>query len=97
MQKQLSALNLAKYSILYGYKHNLFLKNLIKEWDDPADLMTRCAKLQVDMNNQYMSVLATILKILTVKCKHPKKYRDKTNDGVWYCMNCNSDLASKNN
>lgn len=92
MKKQLSAVNLAKYTILYGYKHNLFLKKLIKEWNDPTDLITRSAVLQVCINDQYMSALSVIINLLTVKCKHPKKYRDKTRDDVWYCMNCNSDL-----
>lgn len=96
MNKQVQALGLAKYTILYGYKHNLFLKKLIKEWNsDETDLAVRCANLQIGMNNQYMAVLSVILKMLTVKCKHPKKYRDKTSDGVWYCMNCNSDLPTQ--
>lgn len=36
-------------------------------------------------------VLQVIRKELGVKCKHPKKMRDKAN-GIWYCMNCNQDL-----
>ena len=37
-----------------------------------------------------------ILKMLRAqivpKCKHPKKYQDKMNNGNLYCMNCNIDL-----
>ncbi len=95
MNKQFNAQSLAKYSIFYGYRHNLFLNELIKKWDDSTDLATRCAQMQVEMNNQYMAVLVIILKMFSVKCKHPKKYHDKTKDGQWYCMNCNSDLSSK--
>lgn len=91
MDKQLQALSLVKYVIVYGYTHNLFLKKLIKEWDDDADLMSRCAKLQINVNDTYMKTLYMIIKLLTVNCKHPKKFRDKTSDGVVYCMNCNSD------
>ncbi len=92
MDKQLQALSLVKYVIVYGYKHNLFLKKLMKKWDDDGDLMSRCAKLQIDANNTYLKTLYMILKLLTKNCKHPKKYHDRTGDGVWYCMNCNGDL-----
>ena len=37
-----------------------------------------------------------ILKMLRAqivpKCKHPKKFQDKTRNGELYCMNCNIDL-----
>lgn len=91
MDKRLQALNLAKYTIVYGYNHNLFLKKLIKKWDDDADLMSRCAKLQISVNDSYMKALRIIVNLLAANCKHPKKYRDKAGS-VWYCMNCNSDL-----
>jgi len=92
VNKQIQVLRLARYFIIYGYKHNLFLKKLIKEWDDPKDIITRCAQMQVNMNNNYMVAITVIVKMLTLHCKHPKKYRDKTSDGISYCMNCNSDL-----
>lgn len=78
--------------MLHGYQHNLHLKKLIKKWDDDADLMSRCAVLQIEVNHGYMKALRLIINMLTVNCKHPKKYRDKTGDGIWYCMNCNADL-----
>jgi hypothetical protein len=36
--------------------------------------------------------LEKIRKELVPSCKHPKKMRDKTANGQWYCMNCNMDL-----
>lgn len=92
MDAHLQALSLVKYVITYGYQHNLFLKKLRKDWNDDGDLMSRCAKLQIDANDTYLKTLYMILKLLTVNCKHPKKYRGKTSNGAWYCMNCNSDL-----
>jgi len=76
---------------VYGYTHNLFLKKLIKKWDDDADLMSRCAKLQISVNDSYMKALRIIINLLAVNCKHPKKMQD-TCAGVKYCMNCNSEL-----
>jgi len=38
--------------------------------------------------------LENILREIQPKCKHPKKMRDKTADGQWYCMNCNLDLSN---
>lgn len=37
------------------------------------------------------AIIQNIEREKSIKCKHPKKDRDKCN-GVWYCMNCNSDL-----
>ena len=92
MDKQLLAISLARYGVFDGYTHNLYLKKLVKKWDDPNDIASRCANLQINVNNHFMIFLLDITRILTVNCKHPKKYRDKTKDNVWYCMNCNSDL-----
>ncbi len=36
--------------------------------------------------------LEKILKEIQPNCKHPKKMRDRTQDGQWYCMACNMDL-----
>jgi len=97
VNKCITPLGLAKYAILYGYKHNLFLKELIKEWNDDSDIITRCVKLQLNMNGQFMVVFSMLVNILTNDCKHPKKYRDRTNDGVLYCMSCNADLPKIKN
>jgi len=71
-----------------------FLK-IDKEWDDDIDIITRSAKMQVTINNRYTVLLSIIVKALAVNCKHPKKYRDKTSDGILYCMNCNDNLSSE--
>ena len=36
--------------------------------------------------------LKILKKEIAPNCKHPKKMRDRTLDGQWYCMNCNLDL-----
>jgi len=36
--------------------------------------------------------LELIRKELVPNCKHPKSMRDRTEDGQWYCMNCNLDI-----
>ena len=36
--------------------------------------------------------LKILKKEIVPNCKHPKKMRDRTPDGQWYCMNCNLDL-----
>ncbi len=39
-----------------------------------------------------VQVLKVIKKELVPNCKHPKKMRDESPNGQWYCMNCNFDL-----
>ena len=36
--------------------------------------------------------LQILKKEIAPDCKHPKKMRDRTPDGQWYCMACNMDL-----
>lgn len=49
-------------------------------------------KALMDSDKRMIENLELIRKELVPNCKHPKKMRDKTADGQWYCMNCNSDL-----
>jgi len=91
MDKRLRAFEIAKYTISFANKSNLGIKKLIKEWNDPTSIMTRCAELYIDMNNDYSSIFSRIAELLVIKCKHPKKDHDICK-GVKYCMNCNSDL-----
>ena len=42
--------------------------------------------------NEDVEILKIIRSQIVPKCKHPKKMRDKTANGDWYCMNCNIDL-----
>ena len=45
---------------------------------------------------KYLESELVILKMLRAqiapKCKHPKKYQDRMENGSLYCMNCNMDL-----
>ena len=46
----------------------------------------------MDSDKTIIENLELIRKELVSNCKHPKKMRDRTADGLWYCMNCNLDL-----
>jgi hypothetical protein len=39
-----------------------------------------------------IEVLEMIQGQIVPKCHHPKKYHDRTKNGVLYCTNCNMDL-----
>jgi hypothetical protein len=49
-------------------------------------------KSLIDADKSVIKNLELIRKELVPNCKHLKKMKDKTADGQWYCMNCNSDL-----
>jgi hypothetical protein len=46
----------------------------------------------LDVDTATITNLELIRKELVSNCEHPKKMRDKSPDGKWYCMNCNSDI-----
>jgi len=50
------------------------------------------AKTLLNVDKITISNLETIRNELVPNCKHPKKMKDRTPDGQWYCMNCNLDL-----
>lgn len=53
-----------------------------------ADLYrTLLQATETDIHN-----LQAVKEQLVPNCKHPKKMRDRTPDGQWYCMACNLDL-----
>jgi mRNA-degrading endonuclease YafQ of YafQ-DinJ toxin-antitoxin module len=54
--------------------------------------MKSFAKEFAQMKKRDIEIFIKIKKELVPNCKHPKKMRDKTLNGQWYCMNCNSDL-----
>jgi len=67
------------------------MEKLQKEWtfsDDTHDV----GKTLLDVDKIIISNLEKIRAELVPNCKHPKKMRDRTSDGQWYCMNCNLDL-----
>lgn len=67
------------------------IEQLEKEWDYTTD-SHGVGKTLLDMDSTVIANLETIRKELIPNCKHPKKMRDRTSDGKWYCMNCNFDL-----
>ncbi len=67
------------------------MKKLEKEWNYTND-SHGVGKTLLDMDKTIIANLEIIRKELVPNCKHPKKMRDRTSDGQWYCMSCNSDL-----
>lgn len=83
--------------ILDGYyKQKLSLKKGLedptKSWNTGHDLASQVAAMFADHMETDLVVLGTIKKQIQPKCRHPKKMRDRTANGDWYCMNCNLDL-----
>ena len=83
--------------ILDGYyKQKLYIKNGLKDptksWNIGHDLASQVAEMFAEHMETDLLVLDAIKKQIQPKCKHPKKMRDKTANGDWYCMNCNNDL-----
>ncbi len=89
------ARKIIQYSIQHYTKVADGMEELIKDWTyEYGDENTPKAMGHSisGMARDYIKVLKMIDSQLAPKCKHPKKDRDKTADGQWYCMNCNADL-----
>ncbi len=74
-------------------KNSKGIKNLVKDWtSDTKNLGITIAEVHDDV----AKCLFVIKKLLEEKpkCKHPKKMRDRSPDGQWYCMNCNEDIKA---
>ena len=67
------------------------MTTLQKEWHDSDDTYG-IEKTLLDSDKTIITNLELIKKELVPNCTHPKKMRDRTSDGQWYCMNCNFDL-----
>ena len=63
-----------------------------KIWNSDNDVFHNLVKTFTHLLEQNIIILQAIQKELHTNCKHPKKMRDRTPDGQWYCMNCNLDL-----
>ena len=63
-----------------------------KSWNKENDSLHSIVKTLVDLSEMNIKIMNSIRKELQVKCKHPKKFRDKDPDGQFYCTNCNQDL-----
>ena len=77
-------------------EHNKTLRNDLQNpvmcWNtNKPDMISELAVAFADIFERDYKVVTAIRNELIVKCKHPKNMRDKA-DGIWYCMNCNTDL-----
>lgn len=86
------ALEMIDFLLTYETKMQKGMEDPTKSWNTGTENIKDLAKTLSDCHKGNVQVLNIIKKELVVKCKHPKKMRDKTSDGQWYCMNCNSDL-----
>lgn len=67
-------------------------QNPEKSWHIGESCVSGLAYQLRDVMRKDIENLKLILKELVPNCKHPKKMRDRTPNGDWYCMNCNMDL-----
>lgn len=86
------ALALIDFLIQYETKMQNGMADPSKSWNTGTENIKDLAKTLSECHSGNVRVLNIIKKELVVKCKHPKKMRDKTADGQWYCMNCNLEL-----
>ena len=63
-----------------------------KLWNSDNDKIHSMVQTFAGFLDQNILILKTLRNELVGKCKHPKRMRDKTSKGQWYCMNCNLDL-----
>jgi len=86
------ALKLLDFLIDYETRMHAAMSDPVKSWNVGDDSIGKLAKTLSDCHKDNIQVLNIVKKELIPNCKHPKKMRDKTADGQWYCMNCNMDL-----
>ncbi len=86
------ALEMLDFLIEYEKKMQDAMGDPTKSWNTGNDNIRYLAKTLSDSHKDNVRILNGIKKELVPNCKHPKKMRDRTSDGQWYCMNCNSDL-----
>ena len=87
-----TAIEIIDYLIESHLRNSNGIEKLTKNWAD--DHMKGLAKKIADTHEDVAKCLLLIKKYIEEKpkCKHPKKMRDKSPDGQWYCMNCNEDI-----
>jgi hypothetical protein len=86
------ALDMLDFLIEYEKKMQDAMADPTKSWNSNSDSIKKLANTLSDSHRDSVRILNMIKKELIPNCKHPKKMRDKTVDGQWYCMNCNSDI-----
>jgi len=67
-------------------------QNPEKSWHIGESCVSGLAYQLGDVMRKDIENLKLVLKELVPNCKHPKKMRDRTPNGDWYCMNCNMGL-----
>jgi|APSaa5957512535_1039671.scaffolds.fasta_scaffold04245_5 hypothetical protein len=86
------ALEMIDFLMVYEKKMQDAMADPTKSWNIGTPNIKDLAKTLSDSHGDSVHILDNIKKELIPNCKHPKKMRDKTSDGQWYCMNCNLDL-----
>ena len=86
------ALQLLEFLIVYETRMHNAMADPSKSWNIENDSIKKLAGTLSDCHKENLEVLNLLKKELLPNCKHPKKMRDKTVNGQWYCMNCNLDL-----
>lgn len=86
------ALEMLDFLIEYEKKMQDAMGDPTKSWNSNSDSIKKLAGTLSDSHDDNVRILNVIKKELVPNCKHPKKMRDRTADGQWYCMNCNMDL-----
>ena len=66
--------------------------NLEMPWNQGEGKITEFSQQLAHVMVRDVEILTQIKNELQPNCKHPKKMRDRTPDGQWYCMDCNLDL-----
>jgi hypothetical protein len=85
------AIKILDYLIDAHKRNSNGINNLIKDWNsDARGLGESIASTHEDVAKCLVIVKECIEE--KPKCKHPKKMRDRSPDGKWYCMNCNEDV-----
>ncbi len=86
------ALALLDFLIEYETKLQQGMIDPTQSWNVGFDCMKELASSLAKSHGDNVQILNLVKKELVTNCKHPKKMRDKSPNGQWYCMNCNSDL-----
>ncbi len=87
-----NAQKIIQIAIEYSTNLTAGIEKLSKDWEDEPHGPKNMAVTIMSLVQDYTRVLESIQAQLATKCRHPKKYRDRTGDGVSYCMNCNTTL-----
>lgn len=86
------AITLIDFLIEFEEKMQKIMVDPAHPWNYSFDCVKDLANTLAKSHEDNIRILNIIKKELVPNCKHPKKMRDKSPDGKWYCLNCNSDI-----